>query len=299
MSINREEKLQAQVSPFLKWAGGKRNLISQLLQFTPQSFGTFNEPFLGAGSMFFSMASEVPKYVNDYNDELILTYKALRDDVTSVINELQTFAADKESYLSIRSWDRNPAFGSVSIPLRAARFIYLNKVGFNGLYRLNRAGYFNVPFGSGGNKDFVTEGNLLSVNAFLNQKNEAGELLTHFSNVDIVDWELEGTQESPFTYFDPPYFPVSATAGFVDYNENGFGSDKQEIVRDKALDIAKNGGLVMISNSDTEFIRKLYSNGVFKTHTVNVRRSIAAKASSRGVTTELVITNYSREGSIR
>lgn len=293
--VNSEER-DVEVSPFLKWAGGKRSLILQLREFIPANFQSFHEPFLGAGSMFFSMPEDARKYVNDFNGELILTYQALRDDLEGVIRELSQFRNEREFYLSVRSWDRDPGLSTISTSRRAARFIYLNKVGFNGIYRLNRDGFFNVPFGSGGNKDFIAEARLRAVSKFLSSKDSYGAFLTQFSNLDISEWRLETNDSLPFVYFDPPYYPVSTTAGFVDYNENGFGAEKQEIVRDKALEIARNGGKVMLSNSDTDFIRSLYSSRTFKIHTIKVRRSIAAKSSSRGVTTEVVITNYKPRG---
>ncbi len=278
--------------PFLRWAGGKRALLSTLRSHMPEDFSRYHEPFLGAGSLFFSLPIDMPKYVSDFNSELIATYEAIRDELPKVLIELSKFDSAKSTYLAVRAWDREPNFGSRSSASRAARFIYLNKCGFNGLYRLNKQGFYNVPFGGKENVDFIAEANLIRVSSFLRGKDKQGVLTTKTSTGDYTDFLKQIKGKGDFVYLDPPYHPVSATAGFVDYNENGFTAGNQEELHELIVELTRSNVLVLLSNSNTDFIKDLYSENLFTQIEIPVRRAIAAKTTSRGVTSELLISNF-------
>jgi len=279
-------------SPFLKWAGGKRSLVTTILPRFPQKFGTYIEPFLGAGSLFFSLPPEVKKIGNDYNQELISTYESIRDDLPGVLKELRKRSNTKEDYLAVRDWDRKPTFLRRSSAARAARFIFLNKTGYNGLYRVNSKGQYNVPYGAPKTVNFIQEENLRAVSNFLNAKTQRGA-----NSVLLISGDyrlaLAKAKRGDFVYLDPPYDPLSITSAFTSYNENGFGRPDQEELQRQIVQLTKKGVKVLLSNSDTEFIRDLYADSsTFEIETINVRRAISAQKSSRGVITEVLINNF-------
>jgi DNA adenine methylase len=278
-------------TPFLKWAGGKRGLLTQILEFVPDDVDTYYEPFLGAGSLFFAMPSEVVKIVSDFNPNLILTYQAIKDDVDGVLRELKKRTNTKEDYLEVRAWDRSPKYSSRTPASKAARFIFLNKCGFNGLYRVNSKGQYNVPYGNPKTVDFIQENNLRAVSEFLNQKNKKKPTVK-LSTGDYKEILREAEGYSSLVYLDPPYHPQSETANFVSYNENGFTAENQVELHDEIVRLTYLGVRVLLSNSDTPFIRDLYSEEIFNINTLSVRRAIAAKKASRGVITEVLIDNY-------
>lgn len=291
-----DAKPTAAAMPFLRWAGGKRRLLSEILQRTPKTIERYYEPFLGAGSLFFSIDSRTQKHVGDFNAELISVYEALRDGSEDVISELSKMRNTKDEFLLVRSWDRNADFDDIPKAKRAARFIYLNKFGFNGLYRVNSLGQYNVPYGGDRVSGVVDLANLRRVGEFLAVRDGQGGPLVNFSSGDYQDLTrtvLGG--EGSFVYLDPPYHPSSATSNFVDYNENGFSERDQLNLRDEAVRLSSMNVRVMISNSNTEFIRDLYSHAVFNISTVNVRRVIAARSQDRKETTEVLITNFRSE----
>lgn len=278
--------------PFLKWAGGKRALLPQITQLLPREIGAYHEPFVGAGAVLLSLPAQLRKLANDYNSELILAYEAVRDDVDSVIRELKTHVNTESHYMAVRAWDRDPSFAARPVAQRAARLIYLNKCGFNGLYRVNRRGYFNVPFGKQKNPDFLAENNLRAVSAFLGVRDATGGFLATFSSVDFRE-AMQRARQGDFVYCDPPYDPVSPTAAFTSYSHDGFGRRDQEDLRDQAEQLAGRGVRVLLSNSDTPFIRALYRDrAIFRIRRVEVRRAIAAKSTSRGAIGEVLIDNY-------
>ncbi len=291
--LGRSFEGSKQPLPFLRWAGGKRALLPTLLKHVPAEFDTYYEPFLGAGSLFFSLPSHLDKVVSDFNSELISTYDTLRTNVAGVLEQLSTLTNSKEDYLRVRAWDREPAFLSRSAEARAARFIYLNKCGFNGLYRVNRQGFYNVPYGNPRKVDFLMESNLKAVSDFLKTSNAAGRPAVTTSAGDYKAILQKATGAGSFVYLDPPYAPLSATSGFVDYNENGFGASHQEELRDEILRLTGEGVKVLLSNSAAKLITNdLYRSEIFTITPVNVRRAIAAKSSSRGVISEVLIDNY-------
>lgn len=279
--------------PFLRWAGGKRKLVGKLLLLAPQGIEHYYEPFLGAGSLFFSLSPGIKKYVGDFNSELISVYRELRDSPEDVITELALMENTKEQFMKIRSWDRSPEFQNFTSALRAARFIYLNKYGFNGLYRVNSKGQYNVPYGGLSEKTLIDVENLRRVSEFLSVRDANGEFLVELFSGDYLSLTrdvIEGPKS--LVYFDPPYHPTSKTSNFVDYNENGFGEADQLQLRDEVLRLTGLGVRVMVSNSDTDFIRDIYASPEFQFQSISVRRAIAAGAQYRKVTTEVLISNF-------
>lgn len=271
--------------PFLKWAGGKTQLADALWERLPAAFHVYHEPFLGSGALFFSLyrRQQIRRAVlSDINAELIDTYLAIRDHVAEVIELLRSFPYEKEFYYTLREQDP----WQLSLPARAARMIYLNKTGYNGLYRVNRQGKFNVPFGRYKSPKYFDQDNLLAVAQSL-QNVEI--LCTSFETV------LERAAPGDFVYFDPPYVPLTQTANFTSYHANGFGSSDQKRLRDVCIELSKKGVYVMLSNSDTEDVRALYNLPCFSTEEVLANRAINCKGAKRGKVTELVITNYSAE----
>lgn len=279
-------------TPFLKWAGGKRSLINQILSHVPEDLDKYYEPFLGAGSLLFSLPRDLPKFVSDFNSELISVYTAIRDDVDGVLKELRKLSNNKETYLEIRSWDRSSRFAQRTAASRAARFIFLNKCGYNGLYRVNSLGQYNVPYGNPKNVDFIAESNLRAVSDFLNAKDKRGVFNTRITSGDYREIVRNASGYGSLVYFDPPYHPTSATSNFTSYSSNGFDENNQIELRDEIVRLTEAGVRVLHSNSDTEFIRRLFKEKIFTLNEVTVRRAIAAKSSSRGVITELLIDNF-------
>jgi len=268
--------------PFLKWAGGKTQLADELLARRPARFSTYHEPFLGSGAIFFRLYREklVQRAIlSDLNAELIDTYIAIRDHVTEVIRFLSEFPYDKAFYYALRAQDP----WKLSLPERAARMIYLNKTGYNGLYRVNRKGQFNVPFGRYKSPNYLDRENLLAVSKALQNV----ELLcTPFEAV------AERAQPGDWVYFDPPYVPLSRTSNFTAYYAEGFGIHEQERLRDLCITLSRNGVYLMLSNSDTPTVRALYDAPCFFIDTVLAPRAINCIGTRRGKITELVITNY-------
>lgn len=268
--------------PFLKWAGGKTQLADALLERKPVCFNTYHEPFVGSGAIFFRLYRENQvrrAILSDLNAELIDAYLAIRDHVAEVISILSEFPHSKEFYYEIRrkdSWKLN-------LPERAARMIYLNKTGYNGLYRVNQQGQFNVPFGRYKSPKYLDRENLLAVSQAL-------------QNVEILcasfDTVLEMAQAGDWVYFDPPYVPVSQTANFTAYHANGFDLQDQERLRDVCMTLSRNNVYIMVSNSDTAIVRSLYQSRYFAIDEVLANRAINCNGAKRGKITELVITNY-------
>jgi len=282
-----------QPGPFLKWAGGKRSLLGEILPNIPEITGKYVEPFLGAGAVFFQIDADIQKIASDQNSELIDTYTVVRDNPERLIEELRKHKNEKRHFLAIREMDRDAQFLSLDKVQRAARFIFLNKTCFNGLYRVNSNGHFNVPFGEQKNPDIVSEKQIRNANAYLRHrmpgsKNEFASQLFNGDYKSVTKLVTGGD----FVYLDPPYHPVSTTSNFVTYGKNGFNSGHQEELRDDILRMHAIGAKIMLSNSDTPFIRELFSSRVFYKKTVSVRRAISATAGGRAPISELLITNY-------
>jgi DNA adenine methylase len=273
MSLASQEGISA--LPLLKWAGGKRQLIDVILAHLPAKMETYFEPFVGGGAVFFALAAEGRfrhARLSDQNRELIETYRAVRDDVDEVIAELSLMDHSEDDYYRIRATNpRKPA-------RRAARMIYLNRTGYNGLYRVNRAGRFNVPFGRYKNPKICDEARLRAVARAL-----AGVELS------VADFETACSDArcGDAVYFDPPYVPVSATARFAEYHHQPFGSHEHERLADLYRRLACKGVSTLLSNSDVPFTRGLYRE--FDVGTVAARRNINSRATARGPISELLV----------
>lgn len=275
------------VKPFVKWAGGKRQLLPQINENTPKNFKKYYEPFVGGGAVF--LDKQLKKVViNDFNSELTNAYQVVKDSSEELLKLLETHSENNSSdyYYEIRAWDRDGTLDTKSEVERAARFIYLNKTGFNGLFRVNSHGQVNVPYGKYKNPAIVNEAVIRAVSKYL-QKSDITIL-----NGDYGD-ALKDVKKNDFVYLDPPYADVTNDKkSFVGYTLNGFGDEEQERLRDvfKALD-AK-GAYVMMSNSSTPYIHELYKEYNETTKIVKAKRAINSKASGRGAVDEVLIMNY-------
>jgi DNA adenine methylase len=264
-------------APFLRWAGGKRRLLPALLAARPTDFGGYFEPFVGGGALLFALPPSSRRVVNDANAQLVAAYRVLRDDTDTLVRALRVHAADtsKDAYLRLRASEPHDAVGI------AARFIALNRLSFNGLYRVNRAGRYNVPWGALANPTVCNEELLRADAASL-----AGVEVRCGSFADAVADAVAGD----FVYLDPPYIPASATSSFTAYAAEGFGLTEQRQLAEVIADLDARSVHVMLSNSDTPVTREVFA--ALQLHTVSVRRSISAKASARGTVTEVIGVNY-------
>ncbi len=275
----KKQKSQS-VKPFLKWAGGKAQLLKELHYRLPPKFGRYFEPFLGGGALFFSLQPK-QAFLSDNNAELINAFSVVRDKVRPLIKDLQQHAYDSEYYYQIRRADQHPEFSEYSDVQRASRTIYLNKTCFNGLYRVNARGHFNVPFGKYSNPTIADESNLLACSKAL-------------KNVRLSCSPYTGIEQQvkrgDFVYFDPPYAPSSKTANFTAYTKGGFGAAEQKKLRDLCQRLDRKGVLFMLTNSHTPLIEGLYMG--FDISLVRASRAINSNAKRRGLVNEVVITNY-------
>ncbi len=267
------------VRPFLKWAGGKGRLLGQYADLFPDKMGNYHEPFLGSGAVFFFLRPRISGeiHLSDRIDELILTYRTVRDDVAGVIRRLKKHVYDRDYYYRIRA--QNPA--RLSAAGRAARLIYLNRTGFNGLYRVNRSGQFNVPFGRYVNPTICDEKGLRQASESL-----ANAEIERRSFVDLAKY----VKKNGFVYLDPPYHPLSKTSNFTSYTPDTFGEDEQRALAEVCRALHARGARFMLSNSDTPFVRKIYKG--FDVRRVYASRAINASPNRRGKVPEVVVRNY-------
>jgi len=269
--------------PFLKWAGGKGRLIPQYSQYFPKGFSTYYEPFLGGGAIFFHLSPQ-RSMLMDINPELVNVYCCVRDHVEELIRHLSEHR-DRHCeayYYQVRA-ATPPLTGDFRPSIeRAARLIYLNKTCFNGLYRENSKGQFNVPIGRYKNPG-IFEPDVLRM---------ASQSLQS-AKIKVLPFEsvLQYAHSSQdFIYFDPPYFPISRTSSFTAYNRYAFTQEDQIRLRDTFAELARRGVKVMLSNSDCPFIRDLYRD--YHIHTILAARAINSNANRRGKISELLITSY-------
>jgi DNA adenine methylase len=267
------EKFLVRPKPFLKWVGGKRQLLPELHARVPRGFDTYFEPFLGGGALFFSLLPE-KAVLSDMNLRLVRTYRAIRDDVEEVIAELSTYPHDRVFFEALRRVDVD-ALEDVQV---AAWMIYLNRTGFNGLYRVNKSGGFNVPFGKYKNPTICNTDLLLTASEAL----QSAEIL----HASFADTFLRA-QPGDFVYFDPPYVPLSETSSFTSYTKDGFGMEEQAELRNTALKLKSRGVDVLLSNSSAGAVFELYDQ--FEIDEVYANRAINSKASGRGKVAEVLI----------
>ena len=276
--VSRGEVALAPARPFLKWAGGKGQLLDQFESLFPGEFNAFHEPFLGSGAVFFRLRPR-RAFLSDANRDLVETFEVVRDDVATLVRALKRHVYQERHYYRVRATDPK----TLTRVERAARFLYLNRTCFNGLYRVNRSGQFNVPFGRYTNPVLCPEENLRAASAALE-----GVVLATGPFERVVGRARRGD----FVYFDPPYHPLSPTSSFTAYTRDPFGAEEQTRLRDVALALAHRGCKVMVSNSHCPFIVDLYRRVGFQIHKVYATRAINCLASKRGAIAEAAITNY-------
>jgi DNA adenine methylase len=278
------------MKPFLKWAGGKNQLLKEIDKYKPKQFNTFYEPFVGAGSVFMHLKNEKTR-INDLNSELINTYKVVKDHLPHLLEELRIHENknSREYFYELREWDRNGLISDKSDVERAARFIYLNKTCYNGLFRVNSMGQFNVPYGRQKNPNITNSEVLNLVSGFLNKNNV---LIT---NKDFSD-SVSDAKKGDFIYLDPPYAPLTNNSqNFLGYTLSGFSNEEQQRVFNTFLELDRKGCYVMLSNSDAAVIRELYQDFKKTTYVVEAKRLINSTSSNRGKINELIILNYTPE----
>jgi len=271
------------VTPVVKWVGGKRQIIDQIMKRVPKHFSTYYEPFLGGGAVLFEL-QPTKAVVNDINNELINMYKVIKDNVEELIEDLKKYKNEEDDFYKVREWDRDKEKYNALDPVKkASRIIYLNKTCYNGLFRVNRAGEFNAPFGNYKNPNIVNEITLRAVNNYLNKANIT------FLCTDFVK-ALKGIRKGSFVYLDPPYDPISDTASFTGYDKGGFDKDQQVRLKQTCDDLDRKGVKFLLSNSATDFIKDLYKD--YKIEVIQAKRAINSKPDKRGEIDEVLVRNY-------
>ncbi len=270
------------VAPFLKWVGGKRQLMPTITELMPKNFTDYYEPFVGGGAVLFHTQ---PKnaVINDLNEDLINVYNTIKKNPEELIKDLKTHKNESEYFYDLRILDRTEGFEKLSNIKKASRIIYLNKTCFNGLYRVNNSGEFNSPFGRYKNPNIVNEITIRAVSKYLNNNK-----IQIFSK----DYEevLENIEKGSFVYFDPPYHPVSKSSSFTGYIQGGFDMYDQTRLRDLCIKLDKKGIKFMLSNSAVPLIEDIYKE--FNITYVKANRSINSNGKKRGEVDEVIIRNY-------
>lgn len=271
--------------PILKWVGGKRQTLAIIREAFPDQYGTYYEPFLGGGSVLFDLAPK-KAVVNDLNSEIINVYRVVKESPEALIEKLRTFKNEKEFFYGMRVLDRSGDYAKMSDIDKAARTIYLNRTCFNGVYRVNSSGHFNVPYANNEKADFVREKEILSVSRYFNENDIA------IKNGNFAD-ALNGAGKNDLVYLDPPYDPLDGKEHFVGYGKERFGTESLLKLAEAAHKLAKKGAYVVISNSATEKVRKAFEQyPEFQVLTIKSRRAINCKGGSRGPIDEFLIKNF-------
>ncbi|MGI5929285.1 DNA adenine methylase [Pseudoflavonifractor sp.] len=273
----------AHAAPVVKWVGGKRQLLPQILPLIPKRMTAYCEPFLGGGAVLFALQ---PKraLVNDLNKDLITVYRVIKEDADALIEHLSRHENTPEYFYRIRDLDRDKeAYAALSDVEKASRLLYLNKTCYNGLFRVNASGAFNSPYGHYRRPNIVNEQTIRGVSRYFNACD-----ITFFSG-DFAS-VLEQVPKGGFVYLDPPYDPVSDTASFTGYNRGGFGREEQVRLKECCDALTARGVKFLLSNSATPFIRELYSS--YRVSIVQARRAVNSVASRRGAIEEVLVRNY-------
>ncbi|MDY6899792.1 MAG: DNA adenine methylase [Cyanobacteriota bacterium] len=278
--VNRISK-QPFPRPFLKWAGGKSKLIAQIRNYLPEphTYTKYYEPFLGGGAVFFHL-HPYEAMLTDVNSELIATYKCVKNNLTDLVGLLKIHESNhsKEYYYDIRQTSAKTDLE------KAARLLYLNKTCFNGLYRVNSKGQFNVPLGRYKNPKICPIELLSSASETLQ--------LARIKQADFGDVLNYASSSNDFVFFDPPYYPISSTSYFTAYSRNSFNKDDQIRLRDTCAELASRGVKIMVCNSDCDFIKELYTEINFKIVPIKAPRVINSNIKNRGTIHELLIMSY-------
>ena len=273
--------------PFVKWVGGKRQLMQDLENNFPKQFSTYHEPFLGGGAVMFNLLTKKPQLscnVSDFNSDLILAYVTIRDKLEKLIESLENHSKNyhknsTEYYYQVRKQEPKQQIEKVS------RLLFLNKTCFNGLYRVNKKGQFNVPLGRYTNPNIVNKENLTAVSKILQSKK---------IKISCRDFEavLGDAKKGDLVYFDPPYQPVSSTANFTSYTHRDFTEDDLERLAKLADQLHSKGCYVLLSNSNSKTVKDFFSKKYWKISSINVNRAINSNAQKRTGHKEIIIKNY-------
>ena len=266
--------------PFLKWAGGKSQLMPDLIERMPKRYTNYYEPFIGSGALFFAVRPP-QAMLSDINHELINVYKVIRDKVDGLIEDLSRHRHNSRYFYELRGADRKSDFWTWSEIERASRTVFLNKTCFNGLFRVNSRGEFNVPFGDYKNPTIADSENLRACSLAL-----SGADL----EVQPFDRIREFARSGDFAYFDPPYLPLTPTANFTAYSKHGFGFQEHVKLRDLCVDLDRKGVKFMLSNSHTPEVLELFEG--FEVDVVYASRAINSKGDRRGKVREVIVRNY-------
>jgi|TARA_A100001234_G_scaffold9024_1_gene7386 DNA adenine methylase len=273
--------------PFVKWVGGKRQLMQDLENNFPKQFATYHEPFLGGGAVMFNLLTKKPQLscnVSDFNSDLILAYVTIRDKLGKLIESLENHSKNyhkdsAEYYYQVRKQEPKQQIEKVS------RLLFLNKTCFNGLYRVNKKGQFNVPLGRYTNPNIVNKENLTAVSKILQSKK---------IKISCRDFEavLDDAKKGDLVYFDPPYQPVSSTANFTSYTHRDFTEDDLERLANLGDKLHSKGCYVLLSNSNSKTVKDFFSKKHWKISSINVNRAINSNAQKRTGHKEIIIKNY-------
>jgi len=266
--------------PFLKWVGGKARMLGELKSRLPEKFNNYFEPFCGGAALFFSLSPEKAT-LSDANQELILTYRVVRDNLEALIESLKGHKNNRRYFYKIRELDRRGDFWTFPEVERASRYIFLNKTCFNGLCRVNSDSQFNVPYGMYKNPKILDEANLKACS----QQLQGTELKAGSFSQTLLE-----CKKGDFVYLDPPYIPLSLTSSFVSYSAEGFDYRMQVTLRDTCQELDKKGVLFMLTNSDTALRRELYRE--FEIQSVASPRSVSADGSKRKAAQDVIVRNY-------
>jgi DNA adenine methylase len=272
------------VGPFLKWVGGKRQLLSSIAKLLPKNIREYKyiEPFVGGGALLFYLQ---PKnaIINDFNEELINVYQVIKDNLDELITDLKKHKNEIEYFYAIRGLDRKEEFKSLTTVQRASRVIFLNKTCFNGLYRVNNAGEFNAPFGRYKNPNIVNAPTLKAVNKYFNTTN---------ISIKTGDYSeiLKQADKKSFVYLDPPYYPISENSNFTGYIQGGWNMYDQVDLKTACDELDSRGVKFLLSNSSAEFIKDLYKN--YNITIVKANRAINSNGADRGEVDEILVRNY-------
>lgn len=276
-------KYDQKVKPVVKWVGGKRQLLPEIKKRLPEKIGTYYEPFVGGGAVFFALQPQ-KAVINDINPELINLYRVIKEQVDFLIDDLKKHKNEADYFYAIRELDRDyKKYQNLTDVERASRIIYLNKTCYNGLFRVNSAGQFNAPFGRYKNPNIINEATLRAVSQYFNL-GEINFLCGDFGGV------LNEAGAGDFIYLDPPYDPLSDSANFTGYSKGGFHRQEQLRLKNLCDELNKRGVKFLLSNSATDFIQEIYSG--YEIEIIQAKRVINADGSKRGEVDEVLIRNY-------
>jgi DNA adenine methylase len=273
-------QVQIKAKPFLKWVGGKSQLLPEIAKRIPLNYDRYFEAFTGGGAVFFYLQPN-QAFLVDINEELINTYRVVRDKVDDLVSDLKQHIYDKDYYYKLRNVDRELKYSNWSDVQKASRFIYLNKTCYNALYRVNSKNQFNTPFGRYTNPTILDEVNLRACSEVL-------------QNVELIAGDFRIVEPSltikDFVYLDPPYAPLSKTAYFTGYSSNGFDENMQKSLFDFCHRLNTQGIRFMLSNSSAPLVLDLYKS--FNIEFVMASRFINSQTNKRGKIPEVIVTNY-------